>query len=249
MEGRDDARRILEPHRRVMGRRRPRGRGKLTMPLRIAVVCDAEADFWTATGLAERVLRQAGDWVREVLGNCSLWWGLQQGSFLRWDAVPSLAAERNIRSHGHFGGEPAEPDAHAARRAFRLLRSIHDNLDGVLLIRDDDRVTARRKGLEQARNDSHRKDRIVIGLAHCKRECRVLAGFDPIDEREEALLDEARQDVGFDLRLEAEQLTAKHDHDKRSAKRILAVLAGHDRDRETRCWMVASSAVLRDRGK
>jgi hypothetical protein len=119
------------------------------------------------------------------------------------------------------------------------------------LIRDDDRETARRQGLEQARDDSHWQDRIVIGLAHCKRECWVLAGFDPLpeDETEVALLQTEREKLGFDPRLSAEQLTAKHDADTRSAKRVLAALAEGDHDREALCWTEANLDVLRHRGQ
>lgn len=220
----------------------------MSIPLKVAVVCEAEADYLTATTLAERVLCQMGDWVSVVLENCPLWWGLQQqATFLCWKDVLSLARARNVRSHGHFGDEPAAPDAHAARRVLRLLRDSYEDLDGVLLIRDDDRVTARRQGLEQAREDSLWRDRIVIGLAHCKRECWVLAGFDPVDDNEVALLESERQTLGFDPRLEAHQLTAKHDNDKRSAKRVLAVLTKRDAGREARCWETSLLNTLRQR--
>jgi hypothetical protein len=120
---------------------------------------------------------------------------------------------------------------------------------GVLLIRDDDRETDRRKGLEQARDDSDLRDRIVIGLAHCKRECWVLAGFDPVDALEESLLDELRPELGFDPRTTAHELAAKHDADKRSAKRVLGILIRDVEGREARCWEQAPLQTLRDRGQ
>ncbi len=220
------------------------------MPLKIAVVCEADADYRTATELAERVLCQLDDWVSTVLENCSLWWGFdRQGTFLCWKDVPTLAKETGIRSHGRFGDDPAAPDAHAARRALLLLQTRYGDLDGVLLIRDDDRQTVRRQGLEQARAVSPWRDRIVIGLAHCKRECWVLAGFDPLDIAEERTLHDLQTDLGFDPRLAAEQLTAKHDTDKRSGKRVLSVLTQDDREREAQCWTKAPLAALRLRGR
>jgi hypothetical protein len=220
------------------------------MPLKIALVCEAEADYRLATALAERVLAQAGEWVADVLEHCPLWWGLdQQGTFLSWRDVPELARQRGFRVHGHFGGEPAAPDARVARRALWLLRARHPDLDGVLLIRDDDRQTGRRQGLEQARDDSAWRDRIVIGLAHCKRECWVLSGFDPIDAAEDALLQQEKTRLGYDPCCSAEHLTAKHDQDKHSAKRVLALLTGGDPDREARCWETASLETLHERGQ
>jgi hypothetical protein len=71
------------------------------MPLRIAIVCEAPADYLTATALAERVLCEEVDWLQDVLPHCPLWWGLdQQAGFLCWKDVPTLARERNIKSRG-----------------------------------------------------------------------------------------------------------------------------------------------------
>ncbi len=222
------------------------------MPLKIAVVCEALADYRTATALAERVFFEV-DWVdADLLRDCPLWWGQNQRTpYILWTEIKELAGQLGLRkTPGHFGGQPAQADAHIARRALFLLQRLHPDLDGVLLIRDDDRQTERRAGLEQARSASALGDRVVIGLAHCKRECWVLAGFDPVaeDEAEQVLLTEIRQEIGFDPRLNAERLTAKHDQDKLSAKRVLAVLTRNDRDREEFCWKVASLVTLSQRG-
>ena len=90
--------------------------------------------------------------------------------------------------------------------------------DAVLLIRDDDRQVDRRRGLEQVRHASPLAERIVIGLAHTKRECWVLAGFEARDDQERELLAEIRRELGFDPCIQAEQLTAIHDHDKRAVR-------------------------------
>lgn len=226
------------------------------MPFAFAVVCEAAADFRTATGLAERVISEHVDWIDgEILTTCPLWCGLDRASpYLLWKDVKDLAREAGIRSHGHFGShpaEPAEPDAHAAQRALRLLKwkNAGRPLDGVLLIRDDDGDPRRRAGLEQARKEEHDlQDRVVIGLAHCKRECWVLAGYDPADAHEEALLAEVRAELGFDPRKGSHQLTAKHDRDKRSAKGVLDALTRGDLEREARCWERAPMDILRVRG-
>jgi len=222
------------------------------MPAKFAVVCEAEADFRTAAGLAELVFLETFDWFRDAIEGCPLWHGIDAESpFLIWKDVRRLAAESNIRAHGHFDGKPAEPDALAARRALLLMKLKHQErpLEGILLIRDDDRDNSRRLGLEQARGESEMIERIVIGLAHTKRECWVLAGFIPEDEGEVAQLAEFRSELGFDPSLSAHELTAKHDHDKRSGKRVLGLLTRGDYDREVRCWQQTSLEILEERGE
>ena len=225
------------------------------MPFAFAVVCEAAADFRTATGLAERIIREHVDWVNDhLLATCPLWLGADQTRpYLLWTEVPKLASDAGIPPiHGHFDGRPAEPDARTALRALRLLklRNAGRPLDGVLLIRDDDRDTRRRTGLEQGRvAEPDLRDRVVIGLAHCKRECWVLAGFDPSGSEEERLLKAVRDEFGFDPRTRAHDLTAKHDTDKRSAKRVLGVLTQGNTDREAACWKEAPLATLRERGR
>jgi hypothetical protein len=96
--------------------------------------------------------------------------------------------------------------------------------EAILLIRDDDRDTERRRGFEQARTDARLDIPVVIGFASTKRECWVLAGFDPRDEDETRSLDELRRELGFDPRTQAENLTAHRDHHELSAKPVLAAL-------------------------
>ncbi len=88
---------------------------------------------------------------------------------------------------------------------------------------------------------------MVIGAANTKRECWILAGFDPTDDAEGASLTDVRQELGFDPRSRAEELTAKADSARRSAKRVLAILTRGDADRELRCTE-ADLELLRSRG-
>jgi hypothetical protein len=88
----------------------------------------------------------------------------------------------------------------------------------------------------------------VIGLAHCKRECWVLAGFDPVGDSETKCLNELKKELGFDPRTSAHQLTAKHDGDKRSAKRIVTILIGDNHERELQCIHQSELQTLRTRG-
>jgi hypothetical protein len=206
------------------------------MPLSFAVVCEAPADAVTACCLADRVLCAEVEWiVAEVIEEYRRWRGLRENEVcLTWRDVASLAQQKNLRVHGHFGGKPGEPDARAARLALRLLKDGGETLDGVFLIRDDDRQVERRRGLDQARTNSGFRVPIVIGLAHTKRECWVLAGFQPKNQAEQQRLDELREELKFDPCNQAQLLTGKRCEAK-CAKRALDILCGADRDREADC--------------
>jgi hypothetical protein len=221
------------------------------MSQRFAVVHEAEADFDTATELADRVLVESIDWLEEhQIAHQREWVEQAPGSRrLTWKTIPQLAREVGIRAHGHFGGEPGEADAAAARRAILYLLATVPDLKAILLIRDQDDQPGRRDGLEQARRHDHSGAVIVIGLAVVERECWVISGFDPRDEEETSRLAAERQHLGFDPRHRSHELTAcKDDRAPRSPKRVLRTLCGMDRDRERHCWSKVTLDVLRERG-
>lgn len=221
------------------------------MSQRFAVVHEAEADFHTATELADRVMIDAVSWVDEhLIVNQREWVSHEAGGHrLTWKTIPQLAREAGIRAHGHFDGEPGEADAAAARRAILYLLATLPDLMAILLIRDQDDQPERRVGLEQARGQDHGGVAIVVGLAVVERESWVISGFDPVGDGETARLDAERQALGFDPRLRSHELTAcKNDLALRSPKRVLRQLAGNDWERERRCWTSARLDVLRDRG-
>ncbi len=220
------------------------------MAVSIAVVCEAPADARTGCELADRVIAEEIEWVEaETLDDLRQWHGVQSGEhYVLWRDVPQLAAERRIRVHGHFQGEPGAPDAHAALKALLVLRSSERTPDAFVLLRDDDGQSARKKGLNQARERLSQSKRVVIGLATTKREGWVLAGFDPKDPTEESLLDGVRKRLGFDPREKSEQLTASRG-EKRNAKRVLDELCDGDLDRESECWLAADLTTLKSRGE
>jgi hypothetical protein len=221
------------------------------MSLRFAVVHEAEADFHTATELADRVLMEAIPWLeQDQIAHQRDWVALESGGRpLSWKTIPHLARQAGIRAHGHFDGEPGEADAAAARRAIRYLLENVPDLNAIVLIRDQDDQPERKIGLEQARNHAPKGTVIVIGLAVVERECWVISGFDPQDEDESARLETERQTLGFDPRHRSHELTAcKDDQATRSPKRVLRTLCGDDRDRERHCWVGVLLDVLRDRG-
>lgn len=216
----------------------------------IVVICEGPADRRTVCEIADRVLSQSVDWMPpEALDGFREWRGLTKSEpFLAWKKVHALADEANIRIHGHFGGEPGAPDAAVARRALKLLRmKAERGIDAVLLLRDSDNDIRRREGLKQARSETSDLGPIIIGFAHSKRECWVLAGFNATDEDERARLETLRQELGFDPCLQAERLTATQPGAKHDAKRVLGILA-EDVQRETQCSMEAQLEQLEARG-
>jgi len=154
----------------------------------LAIVCEAAADREISTILADRVLCREVDWLSpDSLDLHRRWQGLERNtSHVAWREVPALARQRGLKAHGHFGGEPGAPDAWAARLALLVLKEAQP--DAVLLIRDSDGQTERGIGLKQARADRPWGFPVVLGVAHTKRECWVLAGFHPQTSTEEGAL-------------------------------------------------------------
>ncbi len=221
------------------------------MSQRFAVVYEAEADFQTATELADRVLRDSISWLDEnLIGNQREWIGTSpEGCPLKWTSVKNLARETGIKAHGHFDGHPGEPDAAAARRAILYLKAVFSGLNAILLIRDQDNQPERRKGLEQARGETFGPTAIIVGLAVVERESWVVCGFCPKDELEQSRLASEVASLGFDPIHKSHTLTAfKNDRDLRSPKRVLRSLSANDSSRECECWQTTSLAVLRARG-
>jgi hypothetical protein len=217
----------------------------------LALVCEAPADRRTASHLADRVLVAEVDWLEEEnLDHHRRWQGVDEGSsHLEWHEVPRLARHQHVRPHGHFKGEPGALDAQAARKALLLLATEAHPPDAVILIRDTDGFEERRVGLEQARQERPWPFRVILGVAHPKREAWVIAGFEPRDAREEALLKEVHRELGFDPRLKSETLSAKAPGASKNAKRVLDALVEGEADREAACWTECGLDVLAERGR
>jgi hypothetical protein len=221
------------------------------MALSFVVVCEARNDYLTAAELADRVYCDSVDWIEPEILDALRHYTVLSGNepFLTWRRVKALAKESQLLPRGLLDGRPGDLDAQQTRRALLFVESKWPGVDGILLIRDDDGLKDRRRGMEQARDASPLRQRVVIGLAHTKRECWVLAGFEACDDRELALLTEIKQELGFDPCTQSEQLTAIHEHDKRSAKRVLKHLVQGDKDRETDCWKQTPLRLLKARGE
>jgi hypothetical protein len=222
------------------------------MTLSIALVCDAPADRITISTLAERVIREAAPWIEpETVGDYLEWRGYRRvDPHLEWTAL-----DHHVKEHGlvvRFRGvKPLQPYSQAALRAIRVLAVSPERVDAIVLVPDSDTNEDRLIGVKQARDYVKATFPIVVGLAHTKRECWHICGFEPENDDEQQTLTELRSELGFDARIQSEELTAKHSDttDKRSAKRVLSKLCGDDHERELRCLTALSIPELRKRGE
>lgn len=219
-------------------------------PLAIAVVCEGPADQRTATTLADRVACEAKDWIEaEHLDQFRVWCGVVPSSgFLAWRDVRREAETRRIRAHGYFSGEPGAPDARQARLVLLVVGTTDPRPAAVLLVRDANTQAARPRGLGQARGAAKWSFAVIIGVAGPKRECWLLAAFEPTDDVEKTRLATLRRELGFDPRTNSHELTATHDRDKRSAKRVIGELSGSNTDRAERDLGRSPLEILKKRG-
>jgi hypothetical protein len=215
----------------------------------IGVVAEAAADQQTACILADRVLLGNIDWLtNELLPANRVYRGADFGTdFLAWKNVRDQARALGIKLHGHFGGEPGAPDAFVAREALAVFVTLRPA--AVVLIRDTDNQPERRRGLEQARQYKHWPFKVILGVAHAKRECWVLCGFEPAGPEEATLLSNVQTELGFDPCTKSEQLTAKAPDAHRQAKRVLSLLTGENLDRQKLCVQQTEIPILKERGK
>lgn len=213
----------------------------------IAVVCEASADRQTAATLATRVACERVDWMEP--GYLQFRGYRPDDAHLLWREVKATAVANRVSVVGFINGLPASPDAHNAMRALILFNRLDLKPAAVMLVRDSDDDLERRDGLHQAREVEPWPFPVAIGLAHTKRECWHIAGFEPKNGEELERLESERRHLGFDPRTRSHELTAKHDenNDKRSAKRVLTVLTADDLTREAEC--LAALAVLHERGE
>jgi len=216
----------------------------------IAIVCEAPADRATVVAILECVLSTTVDWYEPGSGFATFRGYLPTDSQLLWRDTKHLAKQQRISVQGFMRGGPASPDAHNAKRALllfaRRMLDHNDPIDAVIMLRDSDRDNTRHVGLTQARDEADWPFSVIIGVAHTERECWHICGFEP-DADELPSIEALRQELGFDPRLHSHDLTAKHDHDKLSAKRVLSILTNDRYEREMACIPI-SIGVSEERG-
>lgn len=120
--------------------------------------------------------------------------------------------------------------------------------DAVLLVRDTDGQEERIPSLEMVRKSTAWPFAVILATPHPKRECWVLAGFEPADAYEEKALGVVRELLGFDPRLEPERLTAEGRKGKKNAKNVLERLLMPGSPREESCWQRTDLRLLAERG-
>jgi len=219
-------------------------------PVSIVIVCEDEPDRRIACELADRVICDRLKWITsDQLDTYRQWRGWTDGTtFLKISQVRNLAKQRRISAAGKFDGRPGADYSHAARLTFLLLLSLDPRPNAIALVVDTDDVIRGREGCRQARDQQEGRKwpfAIVLGLAHPKRECWVLSAFVPSTDEDRRKLLNLRKRLGFNPCEHSERLTAIHNHDKKSAKRVLKLLAGDDES----FWQTAGLKLLTDRGQ
>jgi hypothetical protein len=228
--------------------------------MRIAIFCEAAADFATVTGLVDRVLVEEGpDWVREHLesyppGSLREWVGGTGESFFNVHHMDKDMSDRAIlRPRGHFQGRHGAPGALVAYNAFLLARSEASRsgvVEAIILVWDmDDQPEERRQGLRQGRDKIAGDVPMILGCPNLEREAWVLAGFVANNAMEHDRLVDERRTLLFDPCAEAHRLRDKDESAPRSAKRIVRRLTNEDFERESLCWTDTPLATLRERGE
>ncbi len=164
-----------------------------------------------------------------------------------WTHARHICDRKYVTFMGHMDGQPALPDAVSAMKVLLLFEKFAPTVDAIILVRDMDKESDRKNGLKQARQYFERQDTtaketnpaIIIGVADPKREAWHLAGFEPEDDEERKILASLKSgDKSIrDPRYHSHEFTAsnEHEHDRKSAKRILMELTQSNLDREMKC--------------
>lgn len=214
------------------------------------VVAEALADKRIACGLADRVIILHGPgWIADDLEGNRSWRGIVDGTELtKWSEIRNLAAARGVRILGHGRDETGGFDYNATRKVINLCLREVANADALLLVRDMDRqANERRRSLDEA--IIHSAFPVVLALPNPVREAWVLNGFVPKNAEETARHKQEKAFVGCDPCERAEEMSGRHDGDRKSPKRSLRVLTGGESEREEACWALTSLTVLTERGR
>jgi hypothetical protein len=235
---------------------------------RIVLVCEGATDQPLVCDLADRVLRDAVDWLRDhdTLDELRSYRGFEENQpYLVWTEIKERFEKSHLRLARRFGNEAPSPDQVNTRKLLLLIAAHHraaiseGGVDGVLIFRDADHQPERRQGIEAAREEFVRnhaapeslhpwRQHIAIAVAEPMNEAWVMAGFEPAGDGEHKALADARAELGFAPNASPEELDAREHGAKRSAKRVLAELCP-DSDRRARCWRETPLDTLRERGR
>ncbi|MFO0552636.1 MAG: hypothetical protein U0271_29870 [Polyangiaceae bacterium] len=216
----------------------------------LLVFCEARGDFEVLRGLIERVISESvkrGSDQKPLVVACD---------FIKVADIKKVLLDLGLTpSRGHFDRKPAQEEAHCWANALRIARALarkHPELEHVVLHRDEDNKPERHDGLVQAKRE-HDADptqpKVSIAFPALEMESWLLAGFTPKTDDERQRLAELRRELGIDPTRQPERLTATHDHDARSPKRVLAELTDRDEERRAACYKSAPLEQLAANGK
>jgi hypothetical protein len=220
---------------------------------RLALVCEAEADFRVISRLADRVVseNEKAHWLRDTLAHVRIWIGARDSeSFLPWTRIDQESIAVNApRTLGLFNGEPGIVHAAATRKALILFKSMINPPDAVLLVADADTEPDRRKGMVQARDVRPWPwgEATIVATPDREMETWELAGFIAVDDDEKRLLDAQRTSLGFDPCIDAHRLRNTHGED-RDPKTVLDKLCLGNHDRRGDC-AETDFEILKERGE
>jgi len=233
------------------------------MPIRIAVIAEAEADRRQICETIDRkILSHAPDWLdAEQLETERIYCGLLPNTiFTKWAELRDIPKVSGAPRSGIIGfneGQNRRFDYPLGRKALIHCALAHPRIDAAVLVRDMDQQHAERTAsLAQARSEvSEAAMRVVLALPRAKREAWVLNGFVPLTKSEKRRYEDIRSKLSFDPCECSEELHAMKEGATRDAKRVLAELIGKDLnredrfEREARCWRATEWKILRERGK
>ncbi|MBI1761004.1 MAG: hypothetical protein HYR56_06160 [Acidobacteria bacterium] len=224
--------------------------------LEFVVVVENNSDARHICTLADRVFAERVDWIdATTVDNFRLWRGFEAGTTsTTWREIKTDAKQKLPRFRRRTNDEPQGIAYAESRKVIALVEKLQrtQQIDALILFKDLDNQPERRAGMRQARKEVEKQILVVLATAKWKREAWILNGFEPSHKREEELLADLCQKLGFDPRLNAENL---HHLTTDDSKHILDALlqdhaSGKKRyEREEQCWLEVSLETLRQRGK
>ncbi|MFZ5442082.1 MAG: hypothetical protein ACOZQL_18895 [Myxococcota bacterium] len=192
--------------------------------------------------LFDRVTEETIDWTSGQLDALRTW--IHE---LRWNSPRDPVSGFKM---GKFDGLPRDRDAYSTVQYLSQFEA--RGCEFVLILRDEDGDPAReqsiRTGVDEFSSRFRSPLRVLVGCPRFEGESWVLSGFVARDGAESQRVAEEKTRLGLDPTLEPERLTAKKDHELRSAKRVLASLCNGDHKRTEDCWRETPLDVLRERG-
>jgi hypothetical protein len=224
--------------------------------LHLLVFAEDDRPVRFARGVGDRVMVEDGpDWVdAELLDALRRWQGLAPGlAYTKWTALKRAQAGR--RRPRYLGRRPeGDRGSDYAIGVVALLEAAQVEVGAgdtraVLLLRDADSTRDRRAGLRQVAAESRFGHlNVIVGIADKMSEAWLLAGWQPRDATEQALLAACCAELGFNPTREPHRLRGPRTGDARHPKAVLERLIGADLDREAACWQEPTLAALCSNG-